>query len=188
MNIQVDTAQLILRCREGDSVAVESLVHAYKTVVYRLALSILDDPMEADEAAQDAFIAAIAKLDSYRGDAAFSTWLYAITLNQCRMRLRKRQTRERWQGLWQTVFHLRGDPVHTPEQTALESESSEAVWVAIRRLSVEQREAVVLRYVHDLAIKEIAQVAGVNERTVRNRLQAAQAQLQQLLQGKVELP
>jgi RNA polymerase sigma-70 factor, ECF subfamily len=183
---QAETLQLIHRCREGDTVAVESLVHAYKTLVYRLALSILDEESEADEAAQDALLTAIRKLDSFRGEAAFSTWLYAITLNVCRMRLRKRRSRERWQGVFQSLFVRPGETVRQPEQAALENENEQAVWQAIHRLPIEQREVIVLRYMHELRIKELAQVVGVSERTVRSRLQAAQTRLQELLAGKLE--
>lgn len=186
LSSQAETLQLIHRCREGDTVAVESLIHAYKTVVYRLALSILDDPAEADEAAQDALLTAIRKLDSYRGEAAFSTWLYTITLNVCRMRLRKRKSRERWQGVLQGLLLRPTEAVREPEQTALTSENDRVVWQAIQQLTPEQREVVVLRYMQELPIKEIAQVAGVSERTVQNRLHAAQATLQALLVGKVD--
>jgi RNA polymerase sigma-70 factor (ECF subfamily) len=55
----VDTAQLIERCRAGDALAIEALVRAHEQAVYRLALSMLDDPAEADEAAQDSFVAAL---------------------------------------------------------------------------------------------------------------------------------
>jgi len=183
---QAETLQLIHRCREGDTLAVESLVHAYKTLVYRLALSILDEESEADEAAQDALLTAIRKLDSFRGEAAFSTWLYAITLNVCRMRLRKRRTRERWQGVFQSLFVRAAETVRQPELAALENENDQAVWQAIHRLPIEQREVIILRYMHELQIKELAQVVGVSERTVRNRLQAAQTRLQELLAGKLE--
>jgi RNA polymerase sigma-70 factor (ECF subfamily) len=186
LSSQAETLQLIHRCREGDTVAVESLIHAYKTVVYRLALSILDDAPEADEAAQDALLTAIRKLDSYRGEAAFSTWLYTITLNVCRMRLRKRKSRERWQGVLQSLFLRPTEAVREPEQNALTSENDRVVWQAIQQLTPDQREVVVLRYMQELPIKEIAQVAGVSERTVQNRLHAAQAKLQALLVGKVD--
>lgn len=188
LNIQVDIAQLIHRCREGDTVAVESLVHAHKTVVYRLALSILDDPLEADEAAQDSLIAMIAKLDTYRGESAFSTWLYAITLNVCRMRLRKRRSSDRWRAVLQSLFRTRGEPARGPEQAALQTEADQMVWQAIRQLAGAQREVVVLRYAHELPIKEMAQIVGASERTVRNRLHAAYEHLHRLLSGKVEAP
>ncbi len=54
-----DTARLISRSREGDSVAIEDLIHSHEARIYRLALSILNDPAEADEATQDAFVTAI---------------------------------------------------------------------------------------------------------------------------------
>lgn len=76
----VDTIQLLSRCQNGDSLAIEALVRTYTSLVYQLALSALDDPAEADEATQDALVAALRKLDSFRGQAKFTIWLYTITL------------------------------------------------------------------------------------------------------------
>src|SRR5512142_911106 len=99
----METLRLIERCRNGDGLAIEALVQAYQPPVFRLALSILDDPQEAEEAAQDSFVAAIQALDTYRGDSSFTTWLFSITINTCRMRLRKGRSRQR---LMQTLVSL----------------------------------------------------------------------------------
>ena len=93
--------QLLQSCRAGEPAAIEQLVSTYRPAVFRLALSILDDAAEADEAAQDTFVAALRALGRYRGDAAFATWLYAIALNVCRGRLRQRRSRQRLLGLLQ---------------------------------------------------------------------------------------
>jgi RNA polymerase sigma-70 factor, ECF subfamily len=180
----VASPQLLQRCREGDARAIEELVSAHRLAVYRLALSILDDPAEADEAAQDALLRAIAALKSYRGDAAFKTWLYAITLNVCRGRLRQRRTRERLTRLLQAFGITRLAP--QPEETALQHESDAAVWEAIHTLDDALGEPVILRYYHELSITEIARVIGVSERTVHARLSAAHQRLRILLTGKVD--
>lgn len=181
-----DTSILISRTRAGDSVAVEALIASYKTLVFRLALSILDDPAEADEATQDTLIAAINRLDRFRGDSSFTTWLYAITLNVCRGRLRKRQVRERLSQALRVL--LRNDPPSEarPEQIAVHREADAAVWQAIRSLDEKHREVVVLRYFHDLRLADIARVAGVSERTVRARLHAAHERLRIALDEKVD--
>ena len=72
---------------------IEALVAAHYPYIHRLATSILDDHHEADDAAQDTFIAACRTLDTYRGEANLKTWLTAIALNVCRSRLRKRKMR-----------------------------------------------------------------------------------------------
>jgi RNA polymerase sigma-70 factor (ECF subfamily) len=185
--ITVASPQLLQRCREGDARAIEELVSAHRLAVYRLALSILDDPAEADEAAQDALLRAIAALKSYRGDAAFKTWLYAITLNVCRGRLRQRRARERLTRLLSEVRTLRlNRPAPPPEEAALQHEADAALWEAIHALSDSLREPIILRYYHELSIAEVARVTGVSERTVHNRLSAAHQRLRILLTGKVD--
>jgi RNA polymerase sigma-70 factor, ECF subfamily len=65
---------------KGNAAAIEKLVHTCENRIFRLALSMLDDPVEADEAAQDTFVTALQRLSSHRGEASFVTWLYAIGL------------------------------------------------------------------------------------------------------------
>jgi RNA polymerase sigma-70 factor, ECF subfamily len=181
------TAQLIELCRSGDSHAAESLLRAYQPALFRLAISILDDAAEADEAVQDALIAAFHALDSYRGQAAFRTWLFTITLNTCRERLRKRSTHARLQQALQAVFHLRPS-LPKPEELAIEGETQAVLWKALNQLDENHRLPIVLRYYHELPIAEIAQVMGTSERTIYTRLTTAHERLKALLKGKVELP
>jgi RNA polymerase sigma-70 factor (ECF subfamily) len=179
----VDTMQLLTRCQEGDSLAIESLVRTYTPLVYRLALSILDDPAEADEAAQDALVAALSKLDSFRGQAKFTTWLYTITLNVCRGRLRKRRTQTRLVGVLQRLFCFSSQTTAPPpEQTTLQQEQDSALWQAIAALDDRRRETVILRYYHELTLPEIGQVMGVSERTIRTWLHTAHQQMRQTLE------
>lgn len=179
---QTDTLELILRSREGDTFAVEELFRAHEARVYRLALSMLDDAAEADEATQDALIIALDRLNTFRGEASFATWLYAIALNVCRGRLRKRRARERLTQMLHALWRLEGESPR-PEQQAINNEADAALWQAIRQLNDVQREVIVLRYFHELRQTDMAQVLGVTDRTVRARLHAAQARLRDLLKG-----
>src|SRR5215212_5545391 len=86
--------RLIELCRVGDSSAIENFLQTYQQDVYRLALSILDDPGEADDATQEALLAALRSLDSFRGASSLKTWLYSITVNICRTRLQRHKRRE----------------------------------------------------------------------------------------------
>lgn len=171
---------LLQRCEAGEAGAIEEFVDTYQLAAYRLALSILDDPAEADEAAQDVLLTALAHLKSYRGEAAFTTWLYAVTLNLCRRRLRKRRSHERLVHLLREAIHIYSETLH-PEAEVLKVEADAALWSAIGRLADLQREVIVLRYYHDLPIANISQVTGVSERTVHNRLRTAHERLSILL-------
>jgi RNA polymerase sigma-70 factor (ECF subfamily) len=182
---KVDTPLLIHLSREGDVAAIEALVHAYESRLYRLALSMLNDPAEADEATQDAFIKALGHLDSYRGEASLATWLYAIALNVCRGRLRQRRARARLAQVWRTLRLAEKLAEPHPEQITIARGTDRAVWQALQRLNDQKREVIVLRYYHDLKLDDIAQAVGVSERTVRTRLQQAHDQLREWLKDDV---
>jgi len=116
------------QCREGDSLAIEKMVHTYQRDVYRLALSILDDPDEAEDSTQETFLAALRGLSSFREDAAFKTWLFSIAINVCRSRLQRGKTRGRLQQILQSLFTLRGEVEH-PESSAMQNESDTELWI-----------------------------------------------------------
>jgi RNA polymerase sigma-70 factor (ECF subfamily) len=172
--------QLLERCRAGDALAVEALINAHQDRVYRLALSILEDPAEADEAAQETFLAVLRSLDSFRGEAAFTTWLYAIVVNVCRMRRRRGRT---WQRLQQTLAAaLRlSDPPPAPEAAVIQGEAQAALWRAVQKLGEKQRVPIILRYYHGCSVAEIAQVLELNEGTVHSRLSIARDRLRAAL-------
>ena len=183
----MDTAQLIERCRAGDALAIEALVRAHEQAVYRLALSMLDDPAEADEAAQDSFVAALRALRSYRGESAFTTWLYAITLNVCRARLRRRRTWGRLMGSLRALFRMGGDAPADPEAVAIQNESNAELWNAVAALDEKHRLPVILRYYQGFSTAEIAQLLGISEGTVHSRLFTARERLRAHLKERAEV-
>lgn len=88
---KTDDIYYIVAVRNGNVQAFSFLVEKYQKLVYTLALKLLKKPEEAEEMAQDTFIKAFQKLDSYEGKSKFSTWLYSITYNACISELRKRR-------------------------------------------------------------------------------------------------
>lgn len=172
-----DLTLLLSNCTAGEPQAIAQFFAAYHLDVYRMALSILDDPSEADEAAQEALLRAIDRLPSYRGEASFSSWLYAITLNICRGRLRKQRVRQRLQQTLNGLFGL-GEtrPIH-PEEQVIQNETESTLWQSIRSLPENLRLTITLRYYHALPISEIAQIMQVSQRTVHNRLVDAHRRL-----------
>jgi RNA polymerase sigma-70 factor (ECF subfamily) len=172
---------LIEQCRVGDSSAIEHFVQTYQQDVYRLSLSILDDPIEAEEATQDALWAALRSLDSFRGAASLTTWLYSITVNICRTRLQRRKRRK---GLIETlggILHIYKTRQLSVEEHAIQNESEEMLWTAIHRMDEKHRIPIVLRYYHDLSVAEIATILQIPEGTVHSRLNTARRLLHDVL-------
>lgn len=180
---EVKPLRLLELVELGEVGAIEEFARTYLPYAYRLALSILDDPAGADDVAQDTLLTALERLPSFRGEAAFTTWLYTITLNLCRKRLRKRRSRARLMRLLPQIFNMHAETQH-PETEVQKVEADADLWRAIRRLTDLQREVIVLRYYHDLPIAKISRTTGVSDRTVRNRLRAALERLRFLLKER----
>ncbi len=183
----MDTAQLIERCRAGDAPAIEALVRAHEQAVYRLALSLLDDPAEADEATQDSFVAALRALKTYRSQAAFTTWLYAITLNVCRARLRRRRTWGRLMNSLRALLRVGGDAPADPEAVVIQNEADTELWNAVTELDEKHRLPIILRYYQGFSTAETAQVLGISEGTVHSRLFTARERLRAHLKEQAEM-
>lgn len=171
--------RMIELCRVGDSSAIENFVQTYEQDVYRLALSILDDSVEAEDATQEALLAALRSLDSFRGAASLKSWLYSITINICRTRLQRQKSRERLKHILSGILRVQKNP--SVEESAIQGESDQALQRAIHNMDEKHRIPIVLRYYHDLPVAEIAQLLGIPEGTVHSRLNTARRQLHDVL-------
>lgn len=154
---------------------VEGLATAYYAYIRRLACSILDDPSEADDAAQETFIAAARALSGFRKQATPKTWLTSIAVNICRGRLRRRRARATLQAALESL-HILTTP-GDPEQISIQNENHRQLWQAVDALDEKHRLPVILRYVHELTIPEIADSLGLNQGTVHSRLHYARRKL-----------
>lgn len=174
---------LIAACIVGDETAITQFVQQYQLGVFRLALSILDDPGEANEATQDTFIAAIRALKSYQEYSTLRAWLYTIALNISRSRLRKRKALDRLQRTLTGVFRLQSQQSLTLEETVIKNEEEAVLWKALETLGEKHRLPIVLRYYHDLSSREIGEILKINEGTVYSRLSIAREKLRAELNG-----
>ena len=170
---------LIELCRVGDSSAIERFVQTYQQDIYRLALSILDDPIEADDATQEALLAALRGLDSFNRASSLKTWLFSITVNICRTRLQRQKRSERLRQILGGILRTQGTA--SVEENAMKNESDEALWHAIHSMDEKHRIPIVLRYYHDLSVPEIAHILQIPEGTVHSRLNTARRQLHEVL-------
>ena len=185
----MDSKELLQQCQMGDRVAVEQLVQEYQPRLFRLALSILDDASQngsadAQEATQDALMAALRSLESFRGEAKLSTWLYSITVNLCRNRLRARQRRERVRSIFERLTTPIEDVPVQPENAIIQKQAESHLFAIVQSLNEKHRLPVILRYYHDFPIAEIAQILDIPEGTVHSRLNTARKKMRDQLESK----
>ncbi len=181
-----DEQNLIRRAQRGDLDAFNALVLAYQNSAYTVAFRIMGEAHSAADAAQEAFIMAFRRLETYRG-GSFRAWLLRITTNQCYDELRRRQRRPAV-----SVDELGDDPPipddsDTPEEVAQQHELQRAIQDCINALNDDQRVALVLCDVEGLNYQEIAETVGVQVGTVKSRLSRARAAVRDCLQGVREL-
>ena len=169
---------LISRARGGDRDAFGELVEQYRDNVYRLAYRMCGNAYDADEAAQEAFVAAWRALPNFRGDAKFSTWLYRLTTNAA-IDVMRREKRHQTVGDGEMIEVA--DDADSPQETVERTEQQEAVQKALATLSEEYREVLLLRYMEELDYAEIAEVLQLPSGTVKSRINRAKAALKAAL-------
>jgi len=178
-----ESAWLINECIAGNEDAIETFVRDHEADVFRLAMSIVDDSIEADEITQETFLSALRSLRSYQERSSLKAWLYTIALNHSRSHLRKRKILERLRTAIGAVFQLNESHRQTsPEETVILNEREAMIWNELNKLDERHRTVVVLRYFHDLSISEISEILSVNEGTIHSRLHTARERLKNRLE------
>ena len=186
-----DERELIQRCLAGDAAAFEPLVERYRQRVWRLAYQVLRDREEAWDCAQEAFVRAFHSLASFRGQSAFYTWLFRITVNVATDRQRARGAQARAFGTerlpeeeWRRTTP---DPGAGPDQAATRSEQRERIRQALDALPPKARTIIMLSDVEGLSYREIAEVLRCPIGTVMSRLHNARQRLKALLGAMLAL-
>jgi RNA polymerase sigma-70 factor, ECF subfamily len=161
---------LVIRAANGDVAAFEQLVRRYQLPIYRHCLNMLGNAGDADEAAQDVFFTVWRSLGRFRGDAAFSTWLYRIATNRCLKTLRQRP---------QPTAPLveQKSSLGLPEGEFEGKQTGELVGRAVAALTPQQRTVLLLREVEGLPYEQIAGVLGVSVAAVKSRLNRARVEI-----------
>ena len=178
----MDDNRLVALFQRGDEDAFDLLVERHRRRIYSLVCR-LASPAEADDLAQEVFIAAYKALPGFRGDSAFSTWIYRIAVHVCSHQIRKR----RLDTTDLDEEFMDSDRDHDPERSAISTELQQRVREAISSLPYKLRLVVVLRDLQGLSYEEIAQVAGCPIGTVRSRLHYATQKLAATLKPYVEV-
>jgi RNA polymerase sigma-70 factor (ECF subfamily) len=181
-------SELVDRCRAGDEVAWKELVELTHREVYTLCLRILNDPSDAAEATQDAYLKAWRGLRGFRGEAQFTTWLYRVASNAAISKHRSRRRRRVYEvGAEDEVLSAMAAP-GSVEGTAEVHGDVQALEGAIRGLPDHYRSAVVLRDVYGLSIEEIANELKISETAAKVRVHRARKKLKETLYPNGEGP
>lgn len=174
------------RAAEGDVGAFARLVRLHSGLVYRVALRMLGVE-EAQDASQEVWIRAWRNIHNFRGESAFSTWLYKITVNTCLNTRRREQSRR---DARETVRETGGELSHLPmprggeddpEAATLSRERMDEVVEALKKIRAEHRAAVVLRHMEGLSYAEIASILEVPDGTAKGWASRGRAALLVLL-------
>jgi RNA polymerase sigma-70 factor (ECF subfamily) len=182
--VNLSDLDLIRQCRAGAAEAFGVLVERHQDRLYAALVRMLGSTEDAREAAQDAFVHAYQKLDTFQGTAAFSTWLFRIAVNDA---FSRRRRSKRYvaslngtpgeSGYDPADGRLGTDPAHSLEQ----SETQKLVREALAGLSDDYRTALVLKELEGLRYEEIADIIGVPIGTVRSRIHRARNELREKL-------
>lgn len=170
MVVGIDDAYLVRAAQAGDDDAFEALVRRHQLLVYRVALRMLGNAQEAEDAAQDGLVGAWRALENFKADSEFSTWLYRIVTNRCLSMLRGAKPQEPLED-----GHL--DTAAEPPDQVEGLDRLRALKAAILALTPEQRAVLVLREFEDLSYDEIGRVLELSEAAVKGRLHRARGEL-----------
>ena len=162
-------AAFLEACKQGDPQAFRELFETYKDLVYSFALRFTGDPSRAGDVTQDIFVKLYSRIQEFRGDSRFETWLYRVVSNACIDDQRRRKRFLPWLNSFETTL----PEAAVQETDAVREQTAKAVRKAISKLSPSLRVPVLLRYMEDLSYDEIAEVLGIAPGTVASRLNRA---------------
>jgi RNA polymerase sigma-70 factor (ECF subfamily) len=183
--VNADDQRLIARCLDGDSAAFGELVRRYQDRLYNTVYRLVENPDDALDVVQDAFLNAYQSLDGFKGDSLFFTWLYRIAVNTAISHKRKQRVLLSIDGDRNGASSLQplDDSAYSRPGEALErAEQEQRIQHALSRLSPEHRAVLILKDMEGQKYEAMADILGVPVGTIRSRLHRARAELRGLLE------
>jgi RNA polymerase sigma factor (sigma-70 family) len=172
-------AELIARACKGDEAAYETLVRQHQEAVFRLAYLYSGDADEAEDIAQETFIAALRALPHFDTARPLRPWLLKIATNTAHNR---RRSVGRFLAAMRRAFLADPPREYSTETESTQHWESQAVWEAVRRLNTVDQEIIYLRYFMELSVTETAEILKVEPGTVKSRLSRALGRLRGVVQ------
>jgi RNA polymerase sigma-70 factor (ECF subfamily) len=180
---------LMARYRTGEVRAFEILLTRHRRPIYNFILRSVGDAAQAEDLLQETFLRVIKGSEDYERQAKFKTWLYTIARNLC-IDASRRGKHRRAQSLdapldgegSASLLDVTGDRKAPVDRAAINKELAEQIREAVEALVPEQREVFLMREVSDLSFKEIAEIVGCPENTVKSRMRYALEKLREALE------
>jgi len=173
-----DDAQLVARSLKQDHEAFGQLIDRHASTIVNLAYRMVGNQAEAEDLAQESFLAAFKALSSFRADSKFSTWLYRIAANKCKDWLRaKRPGQGQYDIDVEDALDHHVAEERTPERLLSQQQVAQQLEQAIQRLPPLYREAFVLKHIEGLSYEEMEATLGVNGDTLKMRVYKGRLQL-----------
>jgi RNA polymerase sigma-70 factor (ECF subfamily) len=167
---------LALRCQSGEPGAFEDLIAVMERPLLYYAASLTGNVDSALDVLQEVWIKALRGIRKLRDPGSLRSWLYSITHGVAVDRIRKNYSREQAEKIQYEDFH-------EAEEPSIAKEDAAAVHAALSQIGLLHREVLVLHFLEDLSLAEIAKVVGCSEGTVKSRIHYAKRQMKQILEG-----
>jgi RNA polymerase sigma-70 factor (ECF subfamily) len=177
---QNDDLYHIEAIKKGNVQALSFLVEKYQKMVYTLALKLMKKPEEAEEMAQDTFIKAFHKIESYEGKSKFSTWLYSITYNACISELRERRIEFKSLDDRQ-VSDQDEQRMHDYYRENRKEDQEKYLALAMEKLPEDDQVLVTLYYYENQSMDEISQITGLTVSNIKVKIHRARKRMQLFL-------
>jgi len=190
----VDEADLVARCRAGERTAHDEFYQRFRRLVAANLYRVMGDANELDDLVQDVFVIAFRGLDSFRGDARLTTWLYRICVNVALGRIRTRTRRPPplavgdVDDLAERANNGLSERPETPERALQREQDRARVYRALDQLAPKKRIVLYLHEIEGLDLKDIAYLVDSNAVTVRTRLFYARREFYKLIAGDAATP
>ncbi len=195
-NINIDDTELVKRCRQGDSLAMERLILRYQNRIYSVILKICGNTDDAAELTQETFVKVIESIGKFEGRSSFYTWAFRIavnlTLNYCHrsIKLSARSLDDSYaphdQAAQALKQFLTDESSPDPADVAQNKELCEIAIKSLMKLDDPHRTVVVLRDIEGMNYAQIAEVLDIELGTVRSRLSRARSNLREILEAVVQ--
>lgn len=180
----MDERKLIARLQKRDEAAFEELIRQYEKKVYSLCFRMCGNSEDAEEAAQDAFLALWRGIDRFRQESSLSTWIYRLATNACIDTLRRRKKQSGSVSLDdEELFVDAVDTSPQPQETVEHREAQKLLQEGLSTLPEEYRKVLILREIEGLSYTEIAESASIELGTVKSRISRGRSLLRNFLSG-----
>jgi RNA polymerase sigma-70 factor (ECF subfamily) len=169
-------SSLVIETLNGDREAFGRLVEKYDRRIFNLAFRICGDYEDAMDVTQTVFVKAFDRLGTFDPSRKFFSWLYRMGVNESLNQVKSQRR----------IVHIEFDPPSRapgPEQQIIREESNGLVQDALKKLGENQRVAIILRHFVDLSYRQIGDVLGIPEKTVKSRLYSARQRMKEILTG-----